>query len=241
MAGTPCEGYPEVTDYWLRQVKNAMEMGFDGVDFRLQNHSSMVTDYVEYGYNEPIVARYRDKYGVDILQEEADPLKIMQVRGAFYADFLEQAASLIHSYGKKVQVHLRHANEAPTLNDEFNELGFWAMPKVQVDWKRVVDLADEITLKHYYHNAYDTAMAAQIKRYANAKNKRVWVHAYIQQAGELNEGFLDAVEQDSAVQGILLYEFSNAIFQPRRKSDVSLNTVRYHLEKLGFSPPGDIR
>jgi len=61
-----------------------VKMGFDGIDFRLQNHSGMVTDYVNYGYNEPIIKRYKEKYGVDILKAEAEPLKIMEIRGEYF-------------------------------------------------------------------------------------------------------------------------------------------------------------
>jgi hypothetical protein len=206
LKGTPCEAYPEVRDYWLEQVEHYIASGFDGVDFRLQNHSGMVSDYVQFGYNQPIVDRYREKHGIDILKEAGDPLKIMAIRGEFYLQFLEQAAGLLHQSGRTVQVHLRHANEAPRLSATFNELGFWAMPKVQVDWRQVVDLADEITLKHYYHNHYRPALGEQIKAYAAGQNKRVWAHSYISQGRELNETFMRALDTDPQIGGILLYE-----------------------------------
>jgi hypothetical protein len=66
--------------------------------------------------------------------------------------------------------------EEPRLSAEFNELGFWAMPKILPDWKRSVELADEITLKHYYHNRYRPEMGRRIKDYAGSLGKRVWVH-----------------------------------------------------------------
>jgi len=213
MKGTLCEAYPEVRNYWLDQVKRAVDMGFDGVDIRLQNHSGMVTDYTNYGYNEPIVKKYRELYGVDILKEKADPLKIMKIRGDYFYSFLVEAAAVIHRKGKKIQVHLRHAHEAPLLSDDFNELGFWAMPKILLDWKKIVDLADEITLKHYYHNNYRTVLGSQIKQYAKRQNKRVWVHAYIQQGKELNTGFFREVEKDDLIGGILLYEFEDSIYK----------------------------
>lgn len=211
MHGTPCEAYPEVQEYWLEQVRRVMAMGFDGIDFRLQNHSGMVTDYLHYGYNEPIVKRYRDKHGIDILKEEADPLEIMKIRGEYFHDFLEKAAEIIHSSGKKLQIHLRYCYENPKLSDDFNELGFWAMPKILPNWKEMVDLADEITLKHYYFNNYQPDLAGKIKKYAKDQEKKVWIHCYIGQGKELNKNFFDAVEADDKVDGILLYEVDNLI------------------------------
>lgn len=211
MAGTPCEAYPEVQEYWLEQVRRIMAMGFDGIDFRLQYHSGNVADYINYGYNEPLVERYYEKHGIDILEEEADPIEIMRIRGEYFHLFLDKAAEIIHSHGKKVQVHLRHAHEEPRLNDDFNELGFWAMPKILLDWKRAVDLADEVTIKHYYHNNYRSWMADSIKNYAHKSGKRIWVHCYISQGGELNDNFFDSVEADERVGGILLYEVESLI------------------------------
>ncbi|MCM4172318.1 hypothetical protein DHD32_12560 [Arenibacter sp. TNZ] len=211
MGGTPCEAYPEVQEYWLDQVQRVVKMGFDGIDFRLQNHSGMVTDYVNYGYNEPIINRYKEKYGVDILKAEAEPLKIMEIRGEYFLSFLEKAADVVHSSGKKMQVHLRHAHEAPVLSDDFNELGFWAMPKILLDWKKVIDLADEVTLKHYYHGDYRPLMGDSIKKYANDQDKRVWVHNYFTQGDGVNYDFFNEIEKDKRIGGILLYEVNGGL------------------------------
>ncbi len=211
MAGTPCEAYPEVQDYWLEQVERVVAMGYDGIDFRLQNHSGMVTDYINYGYNEPIINRYHEKFGVEILKEEADPLKIMEIRGEYFLSFLEKAANVIHSNGKKMQVHLRHAHESPQLSDDFNELGFWAMPKILLDWKKTIDLADEVTIKHYYHGNYRQWMGNNIKTYANKQGKRVWVHNYFTQGDGINYDFFRAIEKDERIDGILLYEVNQGL------------------------------
>src|SRR5690606_35993573 len=42
MKGTPCEAYEEVRAYWIDNIRRLIEMGFDGIDIRLQNHSAMV-------------------------------------------------------------------------------------------------------------------------------------------------------------------------------------------------------
>ncbi|MBT3291371.1 MAG: hypothetical protein HN380_28770, partial [Victivallales bacterium] len=210
MKGTPCEAIPEVRQYWLDWVDRCIAMGFDGIDMRLQNHSGMVSDYTEFGYNQPIVDRYRELHGIDICQAAADPLEIMRIRGEFFAQFLKEAADSLHAAGRKLQIHLRHAHEAPKLSHDFNELGFWAMPKVWLDWEQAVDLADEITLKHYYHNQYRPALAQGIRERANAQGKPVWIHCYIAQGRELNDTFLDAVDADAGIAGVLLYEVAHS-------------------------------
>lgn len=238
MGGTPCEAYPEVQEYWLEQVRRVVKMGFDGIDFRLQNHSGMVSDYVNYGYNKPIIKRYQEKYGVDVLKVEADPLKIMEIRGEYFLSFLEKAADIIHSSGKKMQVHLRHAHEEPVLSDEFNELGFWAMPKIKLDWKKAIDLADEVTIKHYAHGDYRPSLGGSIKTYASDQGKRVWVHNYFTQGDGVNFDFLNAIDNDKRIGGVLLYEVDGGILHtgfPDNKSipnEKNINKLHSVLQKL---------
>lgn len=212
MKGTPCEAYPEVREYWLEWVERCIAAGFDGVDVRLQNHSGMVSDYEAYGFNPPLVEAYRERHGIDILKERPDPLELMALRGECFMEFLEAAAARLKGAGRKLQVHLRHCHESPRLSAEFNELGFWAMPKVWLrDWKRVVDLANEITLKDYYFRDYRPGRAAGIKARAVEQGKRVWIHCYISQAQELREDFFRAIEEDSTAGGVLLYEVAHSL------------------------------
>ncbi|MFA6960937.1 MAG: hypothetical protein WC205_09320 [Opitutaceae bacterium] len=232
MKGTPCEAYPEVRAYWLDWVDQAIAQGFDGVDLRLQNHSGMVSDYIHYGYNPPIVEAYREKHGVDILRDEADPLKIMAIRGDYFTTFVEQAAAKLRHADRKLQIHLRHCHGQPKASTEFNELGFWAMPKIWLEqWRHLVDLADEITLKDYHFNRYDASRAATIKDYAHRQGKRVWVHCYISQGRELNPAFFESVEQDDKVGGVLLYEVAHT-----EKVDANFGLIEQH-GPVGFHEP----
>ena len=238
MGGTPCEAYPEVQEYWIDQVKRVVKMGFEGIDFRLQNHSGMVSDYVNYGYNEPIIDRYKTKYGIDILKEKADPMKIMEIRGEYFLSFLEKASDVIHSSGKKMQIHLRHSNEMPVLSDDFNELGFWAMPKILLDWKKAIDLVDEVTIKDYYHGNYRSQMSDNIKTYANDNGKRVWVHNYFTQGDGVEYDFLNSIEKDPKVGGILLYEVDRGLLHTGfpdpewRKNEQNISKLRSVLQEI---------
>ena len=245
MKGTPCEAYEIVREYWIEEVRSLVGMGYDGVDLRLQNHSGMVSDYAEFGYNEPIVARYQELYGDNPLDIEADPLNVMKIRGDYFLEFAGQVASVLHGSGRTLQIHLRHCMEEPRMSAEFNELGFWAMPKVLLDWRKAVGIADEITLKHYYHNRYRPEMGGQIKALAKEQEKRVWAHCYIAQGRELNEAFISALDDDPELGGILFYEVANSTVneknlgiieqygQPGLNTPVS-NTLEYVLQVLGY-------
>ena len=145
LQGTLCEAYPEVRQFWLDEVNALLEGGFCGVDVRLSAHSSMMSDYEKYGYNAPIAEQYRKVYGKDISLCE-DYTEIMKVRGDFFMQFLEDAAKLIHSKGASLQIHLFSSDESPTSEAYFNKLCHWTMPKISLDWKRCVDLVDEIKL-----------------------------------------------------------------------------------------------
>lgn len=206
MKGTLCEAYPEVREHWLREVRRLLEMGVDGIDFRLQNHSAMVSDYASYGYNEPIVEEYRRRHGVDILTQEADPLEIMRIRGDFFLLFLEDAAKEIKSKNRRLQIHFRNALENPRLSYRYVELGGWPLPKILPDWRRMVELADEVTIKDMNMGTYHPELSDQIKRTAHEMGKPVWVHCYLSQGNDLNPEFCDAVDRDSRVTGMLLYE-----------------------------------
>ncbi len=232
MKGTPCEAYPEVRRYWVDWVQKCIEMGFDGVDIRLQNHSGMVSDYASFGYNAPLVEAYRDQHGVDILVEEADPLELMAIRGEFFAQFVREAAASLHNAGRKLQIHLRNCHEQARLSADFNELGFWAMPKVWLEnWRELVDLADEVTLKDYHFNNYQPSIAHEIKQYATSRGKRVWVHCYISQGRELNESFIEQVEADPDVSGILIYEVAHS-----ETNEINFGLIEQYKE-VGLNEP----
>lgn len=206
MKGTPCEGYPEVRAYWLDCIERLLDMGYDGIDLRLQNHSAMVCDWASFGWNEPIRRRYEEMFSRALDPENYDPMDIMRVRGSYYMEFLREAAKLIHGRGKKLQIHLRESWEHPTPSHEFNQLAFWAMPKILPDWREAVALADEITLKDYHNNHYEAGWSAGVKALCRELNKPLWIHLYLAQGRELNEGFLSDGMADEGVTGVLIYE-----------------------------------
>lgn len=207
LSGGLCEAYPEVREFWLSEVRAALDAGYRGIDIRLQSHSCMITDPVNYGYNEPVAKRYRELYGADIYSEEADYSKLMQVRGEFFTLFLEEAEKLIHERGGILQIHLKAEHETAAVNALWNGLCNWTMPKIALDWKRCVELADEVTIKDYYYKNYSETAASGIKNYAAELGKRLWIHCYYTQGDEYDAKFLEALQADRRISGILIYDY----------------------------------
>ena len=206
MKGAHCEVYKEVRAYWLEQVKKMLEYGADGIDIRLQCHSAGVVDYINYGYNEPILERFRQLYQRDPEIDKADFSKIMQIRGDFFYQFLSEAKKIIQQAGKKLMVHLRSSSLNRTPKHNFGENCFWAMPKILLDWRKIVDLSDEITFKNYNFGTYDPSLGKEIKDYAFEQSKPLWINCYLQQGGDCTDNFCQAVKHDKRITGVQFYE-----------------------------------
>ncbi len=235
--GGLCEGYEEVRSYWLSNVERALKGGFDGVVIRLQAHSSIATDVKNYGYNEPIMDKYKELYGQSAYNLLMDPahtvtdeeyIRIMKIRGDYLMLFLEDAADMCHRYGAEFAVTLREAHIDPEVSRHQNELTWWTMPKVALDWQKVVDLCDFVVIKDYiFNNEYVQTNAQEIRKYAHEQGKEVWIEAYDDQAGNFNRGFFIAADNDKYTDGIILYELSEIV----RYSSGDLKKL---LEQSGF-------
>ncbi|MGM9683729.1 MAG: hypothetical protein ACI3XQ_09040, partial [Eubacteriales bacterium] len=200
--GLLCEGYEEVRDYWISQVKSALDYGADGIDIRYDGHSAMVSDYYYYGYNAPIAEKYMQKYGVSLASEPVNSTvarRIMEIRGEFFMMFLEQASALVHENGG---IFLSHF--FATGYDGYNDTDYvpdssancfaqWKMPKIIIaDYGRLIDICDEIVYKDYftqYFSESDQKCGEALTEYAKARGKKIWVHCYVQQASQLNEHY----------------------------------------------------
>lgn len=212
--GLLCEAYPQVREYWMSVVRQAVADGFDGVEIRLAGHSSMVVDYMNYGYNQPLLDRYQELYGEDIsagVTTKEQYWRLMSVRGEFFMQFLDEAAAYLKQEGKLFGVHLRQAYDEEAVSADWNQLCHWTAPKITLDWKHAVQIADEVTIKDYTYGGYDAGVGMPIRQYAKDLGKKVWYHCYIQQADNLNWTFLSGVMEDDTVDGIVLYELSNTV------------------------------
>ena len=91
---TLCPAHPEVRQYWLDQIQEFIDWGVDGVEFRWAAHQD-TREWDAYGFNEPVVAEYQKRCGLDIRHEDFDRTKWRQLRGEYYTQFLRDAKTLV--------------------------------------------------------------------------------------------------------------------------------------------------
>ncbi len=59
-------------------------------------------DRCAFGYNPVVVARYQERYGVDLLREDADPHKLYALHGEGFTEFVRGASQLVRAQGKRL-------------------------------------------------------------------------------------------------------------------------------------------
>jgi hypothetical protein len=139
LPGGLCEAYPEVRQWWMQQVENCIAAGVDGMDFRIGNHNRTF-DWPAYGFNEPIVRAFQDRYGVNILSEPFDRPALRRLRGEFYTKFLREASARLRQMGKTVLAHVDPRMRPSTEHGSM---------EVHFDWEAWIQegLLDGVTLK----------------------------------------------------------------------------------------------
>jgi hypothetical protein len=130
----------------------------------------------------------------------------MKIRGKFYELFIHEARKILHAHNLKLLVQVHGFMESPSFAPTFHEFGFWANPKILPDWRNLIKEADEVVLKDYNFGEYNPEIADGIKNFAVASGKPLWIHCYLQQGNDWRKSFLNKVQNDSRISGILLYE-----------------------------------
>jgi len=83
--------YPEVRRYKIGQFRWFMDhYDFDGVYVCTRSHSLPADSADEFGFNVPVVAAFRQRYGKDIRREEFDREAWRRLRGEFQTQFFRE-------------------------------------------------------------------------------------------------------------------------------------------------------
>lgn len=137
--------YPEVRAYWLGQIQSMLDHGFDGIDIRVDNHSTWLAEAGEYGFNEPVVEACKDKYGIDIRKERFDPVGWRRIQGDSYTQFVKEARELTRRKKRPLHLHVNGVLANVTPGFELNNLP----STIEWQWERWIaeDLCDGIHLK----------------------------------------------------------------------------------------------
>jgi hypothetical protein len=172
--GAPCESEPAVQAYWLKCVKDILDAGADGVEFRIENHSTHTDFPYEYGYNQAVLARLEDP-------KNATPAQIAKVRGDAYTEFLVKAKEIIRARDKKMRLNF----EVDSLREHVPANRLLAYPaNMDVQWKRWIelDLPDEAVIRHYGFNfdqIMNDARTAEIVSMLDEKSIPVFFNRYM--------------------------------------------------------------
>ncbi|MCX6992888.1 MAG: hypothetical protein NT011_07065 [Kiritimatiellaeota bacterium] len=99
LSGVPCYAYPEVREHFLSQMKELMEYNVDGIFMSTRSHTSSFRrkELLKYGFNEPVMDAFRDKYGKDIADEfipEFDGDKFIELHGNLMNEFYRDVKNL---------------------------------------------------------------------------------------------------------------------------------------------------
>lgn len=198
LPGALCETEPAVQAFWLECIREMLDAGVDGIDFRVENHGTH-TDYPEeYGYNQVVLDECARRGAVDAAT-------IAQVRGEAYTQFLRDAKALIAERGKRMRINLNIDWYRPD-PPPGRRLAYTM--NIHYDWQRWIDegLLDEGILRMFalpLDSIFTDAVAADMIARCEAKGIPLTVNRYI------NPDYVDEftrVRADGRFGGFILYE-----------------------------------
>jgi len=233
----PCEVYPEVRRLWRGWVDRLLDAGVDGIDLRVSAHGTLTDEPEAYGFNEPIVEEYRRRHGVDIRTEPYDPVRLAELRGAHYTDFVRETSRRVRARGKRMQVHVHTEAFRP---DASHGRLMGIPSNIHFDWKRWLDerLVDGITLRTSWFEAMEDPFNARAQRSrlpgalqdpvveeALATTRRLGIPAYLNRYISRAVGLDEYVEdlgriyRDPRFAGFDLYE-SAGLVEPNERGEL---------------------
>ena len=95
----PCEACPEVRKAWSGWIDRMMAAGVDGIDMRLNSHGIASNEPYEYGFNDPLVREYRERFGADLLADDADLELLARLRGEIFTSFVRRTSKRVRQAG----------------------------------------------------------------------------------------------------------------------------------------------
>jgi hypothetical protein len=203
LPGALCETEPEVQAFWLSCIREMLDAGVDGVDFRVENHGTH-TDYCdEYGYNDAVLEECARR-------GNTDRATVAQVRGEAYTQFLRDARRLISARAKQMRINLNIDWFRPD-PPPGRRLAYPA--NIHYDWKRWVQegLLDEGILRLFelpFDSIFSDAIAAEMIARCEEKGIPLTVNRYI------NPNYpaeFSRIRQDGRFSGFILYEAASCL------------------------------
>jgi len=202
--GALCETHPKVQAFWLDCLQAMVDAGVDGVDFRVESHSTM-TDFTEdYGYNPVILDQLSDP-------DHPDLAEMARIRGDAYTDFLRRSKELLMRQGRQMRINF----QMDVLRPETPRNRLLAYPaNMDFQWERWMDagLLDEAIFR-FFDLEFDEVLEEEIGRQVIARCQQqgcpITFNRYIKQGDLLKE--FRQIQQDERFSGFILYEVMNFV------------------------------
>jgi hypothetical protein len=193
---------PEAMKYWLKIIQQALNHGVDGIDLRVQSHCNVLS-WSEYGFNDPIVAEYQKRFGVDVRSEKYDRKAWRELQGEYYTNFLKAAKQAVCVKGKKLQLHIEDMMEGlPDAPTPMN---------IDWDWQGWLEagIPDEVTYKALYADSYRSYMGRTLINICHEKGIPIYyspfIHTLLGQTAERWTNYIRDLKQ-SGMSGLIIYE-----------------------------------
>ncbi|MBN2217779.1 MAG: family 10 glycosylhydrolase [Pirellulales bacterium] len=176
LAGVPCYAHPEVRRHMLDIVDELAAYRPDAVFFctkssHVPRNQLGQPHNADSGFNPPVVRRYQELYGVNVLKKSFDQTKLGRIRGEFLIDFLVEARQRLNQAGISTIV-------GATVNGRLQSTG----PNLILDWRRILErkAADRLLMANSrgeYYVFYNTAgrkKFAEIRRACDREGIPFW-------------------------------------------------------------------
>jgi hypothetical protein len=198
LPGALCETEPEVRGFWLACLREMLDAGVDGVDFRVENHGTHTEYPEEYGFNEVVLEECARR-------GQTDAATVAAVRGEAYTDFLRRSKQLLTEHGKRMRINLNIDWFRPDPPPN-RRLAYPA--NIDLNWWRWVDegLLDEGILRMFhlpFDSIFNDPVAAEMIARCQEKGIPLTVNRYIHPT---SADEFDRTRRDGRFSGFIMYE-----------------------------------
>lgn len=198
--------------FWLDMIQQCLAAGVDGVDIRVQNHGDVLL-WEDYGFNQPIVDTYKERYGIDIRSQEYSKQHLREIRGEFHTQFLQEASECVRGANAIFRLHIEDTMERGS--DESTQMEiFW-------NWREWLEqgLADEVTFKALNVRSHQSAFGRDLIATCREKGIRIvycpFVHSLM---ADFQTDKLQEELHDAAFDALDIYEHATMfLYTPEGK------------------------
>lgn len=240
LSGAMCPSHPEVQDFWMGWVGECIAAGVDGMDVRISCHSSWTEWPESFGFNEPVVAEYKRRYGVNPDLEDFDHQLLDDIRGDFFDQFLRRAKQRLAAAGKPLQLHLEVESFRPDAAQ-----GRWRTRpgNINFHWRRWLrsGLADEATMfgrGWTVEKILDDPLANEMIAEANSAGVPMHLSKQVSRDGKQQADWVEKAYNRGGLAGYTYYESAGLLDGEKDgrlqfQEDV-MEAIRERVDSLGL-------